>query len=104
MAPPQSKLDKWFMRTKDTLLFVAGVGGLVWGLLANGVRIVGLPAEVDAIAASQKVDQDAIVAMNNRVLIMETNFKYQKEVLDRIDASQGRMWNRINRTTNDREI
>lgn len=94
----QSKLDKWFMRAKDALLFFLGSGALIWVLMVNGVRIAGLPVEVDAMASQQRIDEASNAALERRVLIVETNLRNQTEILQDIKTTQNKMWEKFNRS------
>lgn len=86
------------MRAKDALLFFLGSGALIWVLMVNGVRIAGLPVEVDAMASQQRIDEASNAALERRVLIVETNLRNQTEILQDIKTTQNKMWEKFNRS------
>lgn len=89
---PQSRTDKWFMRSKDIVLLIGFLGSLfIWV-----VKYYSLPGEVLAQAADIKNLQTQVISFDKRIDGIQIKQEYTNKSLDDIKSWLKTISNKIN--------
>lgn len=85
MAAEYSKVDRAMMKTKDILLLVSAVGGIL--LYVSGVLM--LPKSVEANASDIAALQQCQSVMERKMVSVEKDVQYIREQTDKISGKLG---------------